>query len=79
MSLSLTNREPGSGFTPLMEASASGHEIIIQYLLDHVSRRCRKTFSYFPNAKKNYTLNKGPLSHHFFNIAVATLTHTPLK
>lgn len=24
------------GFTPLMEAAASGHEIIVQYLLDHV-------------------------------------------
>lgn len=30
-------REPGSGFTTLMEAAASGHEIIVQYLLDHVS------------------------------------------
>ncbi len=30
-------REPGSGFTPLMEAAASGHEIIVQNLLDHVS------------------------------------------
>ncbi|XP_061765237.1 ankyrin repeat and SAM domain-containing protein 3 isoform X3 [Nerophis ophidion] len=28
-------REPGSGFTPLMEAAASGHEIIVQHLLDH--------------------------------------------
>lgn len=28
-------KEPGSGFTPLMEAAASGHEIIVQYLLDH--------------------------------------------
>lgn len=35
---SLIHREPGSGFTPLMEAAASGHEIIVQYLLDHVSR-----------------------------------------
>lgn len=26
-----------SGFTPLMEAAASGHEIIVQYLLDRVS------------------------------------------
>lgn len=25
------------GFTPLMEAAASGHEIIVQYLLDRVS------------------------------------------
>lgn len=30
-------REPGSGFTPLMEAAASGHEIIVQHLLDRVS------------------------------------------
>lgn len=30
-------REPVFGFTPLMEAAASGHEIIVQYLLDHVS------------------------------------------
>uniref|UniRef100_A0A3Q3VV96 Uncharacterized protein n=1 Tax=Mola mola TaxID=94237 RepID=A0A3Q3VV96_MOLML len=30
-------KEPGSGFTPLMEAATSGHEIIVQYLLDHVS------------------------------------------
>ncbi|CAJ1080863.1 ankyrin repeat and SAM domain-containing protein 3 isoform X2 [Xyrichtys novacula] len=28
-------KEPGSGFTPLMEAAASGHEIIVQYLLNH--------------------------------------------
>uniref|UniRef100_A0A1A8GYT1 Ankyrin repeat and sterile alpha motif domain containing 3 n=1 Tax=Nothobranchius korthausae TaxID=1143690 RepID=A0A1A8GYT1_9TELE len=28
-------KEPGSWFTPLMEAAASGHEIIVQYLLDH--------------------------------------------
>lgn len=25
------------GYTPLMEAAASGHEIIVQYLLNHVS------------------------------------------
>lgn len=36
--MSFMQREPGSGFTPLMEAAASGHEIIVQYLLDHVSR-----------------------------------------
>lgn len=30
-------REPISGFTPLMEAAASGHEIIVQYLLNHAS------------------------------------------
>lgn len=35
--LCLIHREPGSGFTPLMEASASGHEIIVQYFLDQVS------------------------------------------
>lgn len=34
---SFTHRVPGSGFTPLMEAAASGHEIIVQNLLDHVS------------------------------------------
>uniref|UniRef100_A0A671WJS5 Ankyrin repeat and sterile alpha motif domain containing 3 n=1 Tax=Sparus aurata TaxID=8175 RepID=A0A671WJS5_SPAAU len=28
-------KEPGSCFTPLMEAAASGHEIIVQNLLDH--------------------------------------------
>lgn len=38
ITFSLVHREPGSGFTPLMEAAASGHEIIVQYLLDHVSR-----------------------------------------
>lgn len=38
MTSSFTHREPGSGFTTLMEAAASGHEIIVQYLLDHVSR-----------------------------------------
>nr|XP_046232682.1 ankyrin repeat and SAM domain-containing protein 3 isoform X2 [Scatophagus argus] len=27
-------KEPGSGFTPLMEAATSGHEIIVQNLLD---------------------------------------------
>lgn len=30
-------REPISGFTPLMEAAASRHEIIVQYLLSHAS------------------------------------------
>lgn len=30
-------REPVYGYTPLMEAAASGHEIIVQYLLNHVS------------------------------------------
>lgn len=38
VTLSFICREPGSGFTLLMEAAASGHEIIVQYLLDHVSR-----------------------------------------
>lgn len=33
----LLPREPVFGFTPLMEAAASGHEIIVQYLLDCVS------------------------------------------
>lgn len=31
------SREPVYGYTPLMEAAASGHEIIVQYLLNHVS------------------------------------------
>lgn len=31
------SREPAYGYTPLMEAAASGHEIIVQYLLNHVS------------------------------------------
>lgn len=35
-------REPGSGFTPLMEAAVSGHEIIVQNLLDHVSKSLSK-------------------------------------
>ena len=35
--MSLPIREPISGFSPLMEAAASGHEIIVQYLLEHVS------------------------------------------
>uniref|UniRef100_A0A8D0L2I4 Uncharacterized protein n=1 Tax=Sphenodon punctatus TaxID=8508 RepID=A0A8D0L2I4_SPHPU len=30
-------KEPVFGYTPLMEAAASGHEIIVQYLLNHVS------------------------------------------
>lgn len=34
-------REPLFGFTPLMEAAASGHEIIVQYLLDRVSMCAR--------------------------------------
>ncbi|XP_067162339.1 ankyrin repeat and SAM domain-containing protein 3 isoform X2 [Apteryx mantelli] len=29
------SREPVYGYTPLMEAAASGHEIIVQYLLNH--------------------------------------------
>lgn len=33
----LLSREPLCGYTPLMEAAASGHEIIVQYLLNHVS------------------------------------------
>lgn len=37
ITFSTIHREPGSGFTPLMEAAASGHEIIVQNLLDHVS------------------------------------------
>lgn len=37
VTFSSIHREPGSGFTPLMEAAASGHEIIVQCLLDHVS------------------------------------------
>uniref|UniRef100_A0A2K5U4E1 Ankyrin repeat and sterile alpha motif domain containing 3 n=3 Tax=Cercopithecidae TaxID=9527 RepID=A0A2K5U4E1_MACFA len=28
-------REPIYGFTPLMEAAAAGHEIIVQYFLNH--------------------------------------------
>lgn len=42
--ISLICREPGSGFTPLMEAAASGHEIIVQYLLDHVSKSLSTNF-----------------------------------
>lgn len=42
-SSSLVRREPLSGFTPLMEAAASGHEIIVQCLLDHVSGLSAKT------------------------------------
>uniref|UniRef100_A0A2K6D843 Ankyrin repeat and sterile alpha motif domain containing 3 n=1 Tax=Macaca nemestrina TaxID=9545 RepID=A0A2K6D843_MACNE len=30
-------REPIYGFTPLMEAAAAGHEIIVQYFLNHVN------------------------------------------
>lgn len=41
----LIRREPGSGFTPLMEAAASGHEIIVQYLLDHVSKLLSTNFT----------------------------------
>lgn len=33
----LSCREPIYGFTPLMEAAAAGHEIIVQYFLNHVS------------------------------------------
>lgn len=48
MTFSTIFREPGSGFTPLMEAAASGHEIIVQYLLDHVSRPPEKhLYCYF--------------------------------
>lgn len=36
ITFSFIHREPGAGFTPLMEATASGHEIIVQFLLDHV-------------------------------------------
>lgn len=33
----LSCREPTYGFTPLMEAAAAGHEIIVQYFLNYVS------------------------------------------
>ncbi|XP_062848742.1 ankyrin repeat and SAM domain-containing protein 3 isoform X2 [Trichomycterus rosablanca] len=37
-------KEPLFGFTPLMEAAASGHEIIVQYLLDRGARVEERNF-----------------------------------
>lgn len=55
------SREPVYGYTPLMEAAASGHEIIVQYLLNHVSvwtDLCKAQNLWFkPSERENHKAN----------------------
>lgn len=72
ITFSSIHREPGSGFTPLMEAAASGHEIIVQNLLDHVSLLLHKCALYHSDTELQHNRVLGSRNDWSCLIFIAT-------